>query len=483
MKIQRYSHNALWLYFFILFAVLESEICAFAQGTLMKQEEIVIAEGEKYMFKISSGGTCKVSQRNIATCSNGTITAKRNGKTEIMIKTPSGEKRVGLRVLPKRGVSLRGDFPVMAWYSLQEDLSRERFIELANAGFNLSFSYATDSVVPHMRRAIKAVRGTGVKLIIPFRGPWVDLKSIMDYFKNEEGLWGWYVIDEPSYDRFEEVKNFVDRIRSIDSTHPFYINLLPTYAPTSLFKNESYEQYVMEYVKLFSPFFLSFDHYPITNKGVRKDFYKNLNIISSIATQNGIPFWAFACSVKYSGGVPAPKPEHLRLEVYSALAFGAQGIEYFTYTTPRPEHGGEHFSYAPIDVGQKKTKTYNYVKEVNTRLRSVEQFFKDAKVSVKGSLGGDIDGIEQYQLKKLPKGIQSISTTNTLLASWLQNMSSSIFVLVNTNIDVASSISIEANEKIRKVSNDGQLVSVSPIEELLPGDMLVYLVESSNNDM
>ncbi len=459
-------------------------VCASAQGILTKQEEIVIVEGEKYIFNIPSGAKYNVSSRRVAVCSkNGTLTARKSGRAQIKISSPSETKEIRLRVLSKRNVSPRGEFPVMAWYSLQEDLSKERFIELAEAGFNISFSYATDSIVPEMKRAINAVKGTGVKLLIPFRGPWVDIKPIVDYFKDNENLWGWYVIDEPSYDKFEEVKRFVDRIQAIDPAHPVYINLLPIYAPITSFVNGSYEQYVTKYVDQFSPSFLSFDHYPITSKGVRNDFYKNLTIISEIANRNSIPFWAFACCVKYSGGVPAPKLAHLKLEVYSALAFGAQGIEYFTYTTPRKEHGGEHFSNAPIDANQKKTKTYDYVKEVNTRLRSIERYIKDAKVNYKGSLGGTIEGIAGYQVKKLPKGIVSVSATKPLLASSLNNSTGSIFVLVNTDLDKESKVTIKCDSTIRKISSDGQIVSVSPVEMLPPGDMLVFLVESSEKGM
>lgn len=472
------SHR--FYYIFIFFLLFLAEVRA--QDVSKKPEEIVVVEGEKYIFKSSFGTKFEVLDRNIAVnIGNGVIKAKRRGASSILAISSLGVEKIRLTVLPKRKVNLMGEYPILAWYSLKEDLSKERYMELADAGFNISYSYETDSIVNQMRRAIKAVKGTGVKLLIPFRGPWVDVKPIVEYFKHDENLWGWFVTDEPSYDIFGDVKSFMDRIKSVDSTHPFYINLLPTYASKSSFPNGSYEQYVNSFVKLFSPSFLSFDHYPITNKGVRKDFFKNLNIISSIANQNKIPFWAFACSVKFNGNVPAPKLEHLKLEVFSALAFGAQGIEYFTYTTPRKEHGGNHFSHAPFDANHKKTKTYDYVKEVNTRLRSVEHYFKDAKVINIGALGGNIDGIEKYHERSLPKGVKSISSTNTLLASCLQNDLSNIFVLVNTNIDKDAIVTIDSGKSIQKISNDGQLVSVSSIEILLPGDMLIYLVGTSEN--
>lgn len=465
----RFFFLLLFVYLFINEDVLP------AQESNSPSEEITLVEGERYIFSSEVSGV-DVIRKRIATCSNRVVMAKRNGETQIRIRSNTREKVINLKVLPKKKVEMRGEFPIMAWYSLQDDLSHKRFLELSEAGFNLSFSYATDSIVPQMQRAIKSVIGTGVKLVIPFRGSWIDLKPIIDGFKNDENLWGWYVIDEPSFDSFDDIKRFVDRIQALDSSHPFYINLLPIYAPSSSFGNGSYEHYVNSYVETFSPSFLSFDHYPITNSGVRKDFYSNLNIISKIANQNRIPFWAFACSVKYSGSVPSPKLEHLRFEVFNALAFGAQGIEYFTYTTPRNEHGGRYVSYAPLDVNQKKTKTYDYVKEVNARLRSIEHYIKDTKVKYIGTLCGKIDGVDRYPKSNLPEEIIGISSTNTLLASWLEKESCSIFMLVNTDINKNSTVSIVFNNSLHKISNDGQIVSVSPIEVLKPGDMICYLI-------
>lgn len=73
---------------------------------------------------------------------------------------------------------------------------------------------------------------------------------------------------------------------------------------------------------------------------------------------------------------------------FFVLGFGAQSIEYFTYAALWKEHGSFHFSYASVDFNQSRTKTCDYIKEVNTKLRSVVSYFKNAKVNQNGPLGG-----------------------------------------------------------------------------------------------
>ena len=189
----------------------------FGPGSFAQDEvkSLTVVVGDSYHFDTNPRQqSVRSSNPLVAYVNNrGVLRTRRPGTTFLTISSrPSSTKRIRITVLPKRDVRMGGDFPILAWYSLQEDVSHQRFEELADAGFNLSFSYATDSIVPQMKRAIEAVRGTGIRLVIPFRGNWIDVKPIVDFFKNDPGLWGWYLADEPSSHQFEEVKSFRDKI-------------------------------------------------------------------------------------------------------------------------------------------------------------------------------------------------------------------------------------------------------------------------------
>lgn len=455
-------------------------------GTLFAQysvvpKKVILVEGDEYIINLDDSPVTYIAgQKSIATCTNeGVIVANKPGNTRIKIKGNKKKITIKVKVLPKKSIKKTGDFPILAWYSLQDDVSHELYQEIAEAGFNLSFSEATDSIVPLMKRAIKEVDGTGIKLLIPFRGLWIDVKPIVNYFKDEGNLWGWYIYDEPSYNQFPKIKEFINKIKAIDSKHPFYVNLYPLSATNEQLGNVTYEKYVSSFIEDLTPPIISFDNYPIRYNRIKVDFFKNLNIISSYSISNNIPFWAFACCVKYGEHVPEPRLEHIKLEVYSALAYGAQGIEYFTYTTPRMEHGGNHFWNAPIDKNGNKTETYSFVKEVNYRIRSIESFLLNSKPKFVGSIGEKaIEGVEKYLTKNLPQGIYSIESSQTLLTSWLVKDSTSVFLMVNTNIESIATVRLNLSDKISKLSKDGQLVTASPVESILPGDMLTYVIKN-----
>lgn len=463
----------------LVYVLLQSCLYVYAQDVISLPSNITLVEGDTYRLDTFKANTSfYVRNKRIVNCNkNGIITANKKGKTVLIVKDHNKKQQVKINVKQKRKTESVGSFPILAWYSLQDDVSHEKYIELADAGFNLSFSEATDSIVPLMKTAIQSAKGTGVKLLIPFRGFWINVKPIVEYFKKQENVWGWYIIDEPSLEDLPKVKRFVNNITEYDREHPFYVNLLPSHANSTLLGTNSYEEYINSFIDSLRPSVVSFDNYPFKNSGLRNNYYSNLGLIAHYSQQYNIPFWAFACSVKYSESVPIPKLEHIKFEVFCSLAYGAQGIEYFTYTTPRKEHGGDHFSYAPIDVNQNKTDTYYYIKEVNFRIRSIESYILGAKPLYVGSLGANsLEGVELYKSNNYPPGIKSIKTTNTLLASWIQNDQSSIFMLVNTDVTKPAFINIKYDDSISKLSNDGQIVSVSPIEELPPGDMIVYVV-------
>src|SRR5262249_3282967 len=88
-------------------------------------------------------------------------------------------------------------------------------------------------------------------------------------------------------------------------------------------------------------------------------------------------FWAFALAVAHDP-YPVAQVEHLRLEVFSNLAYGAQGIQYFTYWTP--ESTVWNFHQAPIEKDGSRTPVYDRVKQVNAEIRALSPVFLGARV-------------------------------------------------------------------------------------------------------
>jgi hypothetical protein len=138
-----------------------------------------------------------------------------------------------------------------------------------------------------------------------------------------------------------------DFIRELDPYSLCYINHFPPIegwgAPTA-------EAFWRRYIALARPQMLSYDHYPVmigTEAEVRAqagqpnvfpqvkliikpDFFSCLELLRSLSNASGIPFWAFTCSVRH-GPYPTPTEGHMRFQLMNDLAYGAKGLQYFTY--------------------------------------------------------------------------------------------------------------------------------------------------------
>ncbi len=89
---------------------------------------------------------------------------------------------------------------------------------------------------------------------------------------------------------------------------------------------------MQEYIKQIPVQFVSFDYYPVMKDHLSKSWYQNLEQIAAESKKAGLPFWAFALTTNYDNDHVTPQTiAAMRLQVYSNLAYGAQGIQYFTY--------------------------------------------------------------------------------------------------------------------------------------------------------
>ena len=125
--------------------------------------------------------------------------------------------------------------------------------------------------------------------------------------------------------------------------------------------------------------FISYDHYGIVNNEIRGNYYQNLEIISEEARKLGKPFWAFALSTAH-GSYPVPNVAQLKLQMYSNLAYGAQGLQYFTYWNPGTETW--NFHEAPITPEKKRSSVYDFVREVNAELQKRNFVFMRSKEEI-----------------------------------------------------------------------------------------------------
>ncbi len=372
-----------------------------------------------------------------------------------------------------------GEFPILGWYSIRglENQTPERYREMRQCGFNLSFPLI-DSL-SEVKAALEASRGTGIKIIATSAELAENPESVIAQIGSHPQLAGYFFKDEPNCSHYPELARFVDKVRSVDDTKLLYLNLFPTYAPEQLTGTSDYDEYVERYINELGTGFLSYDHYSITadslgNIAMTGDYYQNLEIISKHARKAGIPFWAFALSTAHYS-FPAATREHLRLQMFSNLAYGAQGVQYFTYWQ-FPGLGDS--KDVPVTNAGERGSVWWLVRDLNREIQSLAPVFLGAEVVDVSHTGDSIpDGTKK--LEKLPEAIKSLTSKGGagLLVSHLRNGEYEYMMVVNRDIHNNQEVEVRAGQNVEFVVAGDEPLPVSAVSTklwLAPGDYLLY---------
>lgn len=270
-------------------------------------------------------------------------------------------------------------FPIIADILHTELYDAVRFRDIHKAGFNACLCRCKTN--EDVKNVLEVAKPHDIKLII-FSHPIMRRpQDIVPTIKDHPSMWQYYLADEPTMKRKEELQEIQQRIARYDKDAKCYINLLPN-SSKQVLQNIGVEKY-SDYLQAFSTIKqpqISYDFYPVQGKVVRGDkWYPILEDIRKESLRTGRPFWAYIMCVPHHI-YPMPTLAHLRLQCYINLAYGAQGIQYFSYSTPAPT---EHYNFhdGPLLRNGKKSKTYDLVKKMNAELKPVASIFWQSKVT------------------------------------------------------------------------------------------------------
>jgi hypothetical protein len=253
------------------------------------------------------------------------------------------------------------------------------------------------------------------------------------------------------------------------------VNLFPNYANARQLGTEDYKEYVNRFAAEIPLQFLSYDSYPLTAaEDIFSKWHQNLEIIAATAKTSGKPFWAFAQSVLFDNKHEMPSLATLRLQQYTNLAYGAQGLQYFTYWTPVSTT--ENFRNAPLSLTGQRSPLYDLVKTLNQEIKAVSRVFLGSKL-VSVHYAGNLIPKGCSRLSLLPKGLQVLETGGkTLLVSELENKGQRYLVMVNNDYMQTLRLNILGQEQLKRVLKDGSEVSLSTKEnsfDVEPGDVVI----------
>ena len=363
------------------------------------------------------------------------------------------------------------ELPILAWYSIPAaSATLQRYQELKECGFNISFSHL--STLADAKKALELGGQAGVKIMFTCSDLESNTAEIVSQVKDDPALYGYFLRDEPTDADLENLGEWADRIRTADPDHPIYFNLFPNYVDEATL-GSTYEEYVKKAISTIKPNQVSFDFYPIHDDGIVDSWWENLEIIRTQSEAANLPIWAFALSTPH-GPYPIPELAHLRIQMYTNLAYGAQCLQYFTYWCPTP--GTWDFHDAPIAENGSRTDTWELVKTMNEELQARAGVFVGAKV-----LGVYQTGSTQ------PRGTHPLTGSNPPLVklsmedngavmAFLENGKWEYLVMVNRNYDSGFSYSIEFEVDVQTIDKKGTIEDIGTDAEsfLDAGDCAIF---------
>lgn len=286
-------------------------------------------------------------------------------------------------------------------------ITDEWFKIIADSGVNLLNHSYTDytsqpaNVIKMLELGEKHQLGVCVYDSMISNGEGMTLEQISDRiseYSDYPAFTGLYVVDEPQWAGF----HLGDGTRTIDRYAPIlsnlaelgvygYANALPDYGQTN--KGDNYDDYLNYFIESGNLPYLSYDSY-IWDKGhTMENYFYNLSVVRERALAYNIPFWTFIQAgsqwndgmTRFDSETPYyPNEKQFQWNVNVNLAYGAQGIQYFTLFQPN------YFAWAesePFDFQRNGmigawgnlNQWYFYAQTVNKQIAAVDEVLMHAK--------------------------------------------------------------------------------------------------------
>lgn len=336
------------------------------------------------------------------------------------------------------------DFPIIAWYSLEPNFINHReFKNLKKSGFNIALTAPLTG--QETLEALRLAENSGVKLIIDCRETRIIDTSFIERVKTIKSFEQYYLSDEPSENNFSYLREKQQCFDESDSIHQPYINLLPIYASKEQLGVDTYEDYITRYINIFKPQYISFDNYPFVRDEFRRDYYDNLSVVSRICKEKELPFWGFVRTLTDSN-YWAIDEGRIRFQVYTNIAYGAQGLQFFTYSIPK---GCQR---AIVGINHERTDLFYVVTAINKEIHKLSKYFLGAnftKVIHTDNIGKN-DGI-------LPNPIKALESQDSyLILSFFEKDGCNYLLVVNKDYVKDNRFNISFDHKTSIITKRGK---------------------------
>lgn len=313
-----------------------------------------------------------------------------------VVATPVSAPAVSPADLPLTGGS---QFPIgVFWPPPPTFTTPERYAEIADAGFTflLNGNYLWDAT--GITYALGLAQQAGLRMLVSgdplevvtagnfwiagdpsgnrpqlsVADATVCLRAVLTTYRKYPAFAGLDLVDEPAADRFTTIAALVSIVRQVAPTVLPYVNFRRLGQPwgawgTAGMDAPTYTRYVQQAVDTIAPSVLSYDRYPLNANGTDDPLYfQNWAIVRAAGLKANLPTWIYLQSVQYAGH-RLPSAAEVAWQANVSLAYGAKGVQYFTYWTPDPSRGSGFVpAQALVTVDGHRTALYDAARALNT---------------------------------------------------------------------------------------------------------------------
>lgn len=194
------------------------------------------------------------------------------------------------------------------------------------------------------------------------------LDAINTDYHNHSSLYGYLLKEKLPAQFFTKTGNQQRLLSKKNPMLQVLINLLPVYSSPLQLGISSYYEYIWEFIDKIKPGILYYECLPASNRTMRSEYFKNMEIVRKASVDHHIPFWVNIYTMPFNSD-QEPEHSHLRIQAYSALAYGARGLVYNTYSAP--DSSVWHFESGLLDKSGNTTQAWQYAAEINSEIHQL----------------------------------------------------------------------------------------------------------------
>lgn len=275
-------------------------------------------------------------------------------------------------------------------------ITREKWKDVADCGFNYAYAvyeyetkdiatvldYCEEFGIKYIARdyggasaSLGGLVGDGKTPLTITEDQKNTIKSRIDLYKDSPAFAGHLVYDEPNARQFDNIAAVKDFYEEYLPDKEFFVNLLPDSTATG---TDTYGEYLDEFIEKVKPEFLSYDRYALTydttkNPDLALGYIKNLEDVAVRAKEHGIPFYVYLLTMGHWNYRTPKNYDDLAWQIYNSMAYGARGLETFTYWTTMST--GENITYGLVDWYGNKTQTWYSMQQLIAEIKAMQNAY------------------------------------------------------------------------------------------------------------